>query len=154
MQGQKCFVGFFLLKKKYAENMKKIIGAVRELPAKYHPPILGGNGRDWLWYLDWQISPKSSHDLFHVFSVIPEKTFARFPARKVMQYSICVFAHNLNWCVIFFTHFLIIYSDVERALSRLTAKTCRKPHLLFNTDSNDFRFRSFNIQILSNCCMY
>ena len=86
----KVFCGIFFIKKKYAENMKKIIGAVRELPAKYHPPILGGNGRDWLWYLDWQISPKSSHDLFHVFSVIPEKTFARFPARKVMQYSMCV----------------------------------------------------------------
>jgi hypothetical protein len=43
-------VGYFLLKKNYAENMKKIMGAVWELPAKYHsrsspfPPKLGWIG--------------------------------------------------------------------------------------------------------------
>ena len=37
----------------------------------------------------------------------------------------------------FFTHFLKIYSDVERALSRFIAKTCGKTHSLFTTDDTN-----------------
>ena len=43
-----------LIFKKYAESLKKIVGAVLELPAKIAQPIqpnLGGNGLDWLCYL-------------------------------------------------------------------------------------------------------
>ena len=53
-----------MIKEMYAENMKKIMGAVWELPAKY--PISTQIGLDWLCYLAG--NSQTAPTIFFIFS--------------------------------------------------------------------------------------
>ena len=60
-----------IIKKAYPENLKKIMGAVWELPAKQHSqfqPNLSENGLDWLCYLagNYQTAPMIFFQTFRI----------------------------------------------------------------------------------------
>ena len=72
---EKVFFGiFFFSYKNCVENMKKMVGAVWELPAKKHsqsnqfPTKLGSIG--WAIFLFSRQLPNCSYDIFHTFITI------------------------------------------------------------------------------------
>ena len=63
--------------KKYPENLKKIVGAIWELPAQPIQPNLSENGLDCLGYL------AGSHDFFQIFRIFFKTHFSKNPQTTI-----------------------------------------------------------------------